>query len=149
MVITDARVGPIYIGMPIPQLRSVIGAKDKIFDFNGVLQVSWFAEDLQMDIRSDNKSVCGIDVFNKKYATQAGIHIYSTEADLRAAYGSPASRTFGPGGWIYRYENPSIQFDGQTKGDIVTGISIGQCPSSRASKGTPVDGHPELTHFEG
>jgi len=138
-LITEDRVGPIYVGMPVSQLREVIGRKDRIFDFSGYLYVDWYAEDIEIYIRSDYKTICSITVSTPTYKTAEGIQIQSKESALRLAYGNPSKKKQGPGGWVYWYSKPNIQFTGQTLGDIVTTIGIGQCPSAQSSDGKPTD----------
>ncbi|HYL99311.1 MAG TPA: hypothetical protein VEZ90_10175, partial [Blastocatellia bacterium] len=121
-LITSTRAGPIYLGMPIQQLRSLYGAPAGIQTQGSYLQADYGRPSTpNMIIGIDQKQrVCRIFVYDDALATQDGVRVnHATQFDLRAILGAPdyiyehIDRYSNTNQWVWGYRKLGMEFSGR------------------------------------
>jgi hypothetical protein len=87
-VVFGQRVGPVSLGMSEPQLFDAVG-KVSATSYGGN-RTGYLYADLKLSVVVDTGRVVAISPTDGSHATSAGIHIGSSEQDLRAKTSAPA-----------------------------------------------------------
>lgn len=134
-LITGSRAGPIYLGMPMAQLRAEYGSPAGIQTVGLYMQADYGGPGVPNMIVGINgeQRVCSIFVYDGSFATQQGIKINQTQFDLRAALGAPdyirehAQVYSNTDQWIWGYKSLGLEFSGRSNPSLIWGIQVGHC----------------------
>lgn len=128
--VTPTTVGDWHIGMPAKQ---VSGLDTKLRDGevnDECIQIS--GDNHARLVMLQKGSVTRIDVLDKSYTTPEGIHVGSTEAEVKAAYGKRLTITphkYREGGHYLSVISHGAGYVFETNGKTVTRIRVGKLPA--------------------
>jgi hypothetical protein len=82
------RVGPVKLGMTVRELHEAVGKEYNATDFPTGSSRLWY-QSLELYVYVNDDRVYKIEPTTARYATQDGIHLWSSKSDLVASFGQP------------------------------------------------------------